>query len=49
MNEELLDFILKVIANSHKCQHCMWCFCGGCINAYKCISNDFSEYEEEDN
>lgn len=52
MNEELLDFLLLVIANSHKCQHCIRCFHAdggsGCIIAYQCIANDFSEYDEGD-
>lgn len=46
MSTDLLNFLIKVIGNSRKCQHCKWCFYGGCINAYHCISTDFSDYEE---
>ena len=52
MDEKLIDFLLLVIANSHKCQHCIHCFHtdtgSGCIMAYQCIANDFSEHDEGD-
>ena len=46
--DPLIDFLVMVVTNSHKCQHCIHCFCGGCINAYECIGHDFSEYTEGD-
>lgn len=52
MDDELIDFLIEVVTNSHKCQHCTQCFHGdekcACINAYTCIANDFSEYDEGD-
>lgn len=53
MEEELLDFLMLVIANSRKCQHCIYCFHAddggsGCAMAYDCIAHDFSEYDEGD-
>lgn len=53
MEEKLLDFLMLVIANSHKCQHCIHCFHdddggSGCAMAYDCIARDFYEYDEGD-
>ena len=48
-NDELLDFILEIIKNSANCKNCIHNFYGGCIEAYNCISHDFSEYDEGDN
>ena len=51
MNDELLNFVITTISNSHKCQHCIYCFHGegnrcACINWYHCIAHDFADYNE---
>lgn len=49
INDSLIDFLIMVITNSHKCQHCVNCFnSSACINAYHCIGNDFADYDEGD-
>ena len=48
-NDELIDFLILTVSNSHKCQHCTCCYNNcACINAYDCISHDFSKYDEGD-
>ena len=52
MEEELMNFILTIIRNSSKCQHCIYCtqVTEGptCVMAYDCITNDFSEFDRGD-
>lgn len=52
MEDELLDFILTIIRNSSKCQHCIYCtnVTEGptCVMGYDCIANDFSEFDRGD-
>ena len=49
MDDSLIDFLLLVISNSEKCQHCVKCFQGGgCIEAYSCIGHNFDKYEKEE-
>ena len=48
--DPLIDFLVMIVTNSHKCQHCIYRFRGsaecGCINAYHCIGNDYADYDE---
>ena len=50
--DELLEFILTIIRNSHKCQHCIHCAQvtegPACVMGYECIANDFSEFDRGD-
>ena len=44
--EELNKYLAKVVANSHKCAHCIYNNDGVCFFAYECIKNDWSCYDE---
>lgn len=50
--DPLIDFLVMVVTNSHRCQHCIHCFHSstgcGCTNAYHCIGNDYTDYNEGD-
>ena len=46
------NYLLEVVKNSYKCQHCAHCFMyhnnNICFFAYDCIKKDFYCYKEED-
>lgn len=47
----ICEFIKEIMKTSHKCQHCQMSehtINGMCLFAYKCMTNDFSEYTEGD-
>ena len=51
-NNELVHFMNKVVSNNYKCQHCKFYHGnvngGFCLKAYKCLTTDFSEWDEDD-
>jgi hypothetical protein len=45
----LNDYLIEVVKNSYKCQHCMMCHSDNtCFFAYDCIKKDFYYWREED-
>ena len=52
MEDELMEFILTIMHNSSKCQHCIYCTDGTdappCSMAYECIADDFCEFDRGD-
>lgn len=53
--EEIIinNFIKKIMKESHKCNHCTFCFSPGtdetfCFFGYDCLIHDFYFFEERD-
>ena len=42
------NYLLEVVKNNYKCQHCSLCFNNTCFFAYDCIKKDFYYYEDEE-
>ena len=42
------NYLLEVVKNNYKCQHCSLCLNNTCFFAYDCIKKDFYYYKDED-